>query len=163
MSSYYKETQHPVTEKWELALWLDDALGSHRYGVRFPSEPDKTYDPEKKKLETRESAIGRKEAKAPDVQKQSVTYRLSHTIECASASHEEPHLCKDRVIQAEVTVDLPSGAITVKKINAPSNRYGNQASSYSFINSDPEIARAIGWILIAAAEASEHTLAMKNV
>lgn len=37
MSSYKKETKHPISGHWETADWLDDYFGSHLYGVRFPS------------------------------------------------------------------------------------------------------------------------------
>lgn len=35
MSSYQRETKHPITGKWEVAWWLDDYFGSHHYGVKF--------------------------------------------------------------------------------------------------------------------------------
>lgn len=51
MSSYKRETKHPVTGKWEEAVWLDDYYGPHHYGVLFPD--GKAFDPEELKLETR--------------------------------------------------------------------------------------------------------------
>lgn len=44
MSSYKRWTLHPVKDEWEVAMWLDDALGPHLYGVMFDGD-DKTYDP----------------------------------------------------------------------------------------------------------------------
>ena len=35
MSSYQKQTQHPLTGAIENASWLDDYFGKHRYGVEF--------------------------------------------------------------------------------------------------------------------------------
>lgn len=52
MSSYTKLTKHPVTGKWEQAKWLDDEMGYHHYGVRFPD--GEMYDPETINLETKE-------------------------------------------------------------------------------------------------------------
>lgn len=47
MSTYTKETRNPVTGEWEIALWMDDHFGRHRYGVRFPDgdvfTPDDVY------------------------------------------------------------------------------------------------------------------------
>ena len=50
MSSYYLKTKHPLTDKWEKAMWIDDYFGSHHYGVKFSD--DSVWDPEKIKLET---------------------------------------------------------------------------------------------------------------
>jgi hypothetical protein len=36
MSSYTRSTQHPITGKIEVAEWLDDYFGSHKYGIKFP-------------------------------------------------------------------------------------------------------------------------------
>ena len=38
MSNYSAPTRHPVTGVIEMADWLDDHDGKHRYGVRFPSD-----------------------------------------------------------------------------------------------------------------------------
>lgn len=53
MSSYRKWTKHPVTDKWEVAYWLDDALGPHIYGVKFEGD-DKVYNPADLILQTDE-------------------------------------------------------------------------------------------------------------
>lgn len=37
MSSYTRITKHPRIKKFELAEWLDDYYGNHKYGVRFPN------------------------------------------------------------------------------------------------------------------------------
>ncbi|MES2224174.1 MAG: hypothetical protein V4469_04555 [Patescibacteria group bacterium] len=55
MSSYKNETKHPETGKWEIADWIDDHFGSHKYGVVFPSKPDVFYNPEEIDLKTRKS------------------------------------------------------------------------------------------------------------
>ena len=52
MSTYSKQTKHPITGEWHEATWIDDFYGRHRYGVRFPD--GETFNPEKTKLETRE-------------------------------------------------------------------------------------------------------------
>ena len=36
MSTYSKQTKHPVTGEWHEATWIDDFYGRHRYGVQFP-------------------------------------------------------------------------------------------------------------------------------
>lgn len=36
MSNYQQPTKHPETGRIEVADWLDDFFGRHRYGVRFP-------------------------------------------------------------------------------------------------------------------------------
>lgn len=56
MSSYYKDTKHPKTGKWQIAMWLDDYFGDHHYGVEFPD--GKVYDPRETTLETREPEAG---------------------------------------------------------------------------------------------------------
>lgn len=38
MSSYRRNTKHPLTGKVENAYWIDDLLGHHHYGVAFPSD-----------------------------------------------------------------------------------------------------------------------------
>jgi len=52
MSTYSKQTKHPVTGEWHEATWIDDFYGRHNYGVQFPDGG--TYNPEKTKLETRD-------------------------------------------------------------------------------------------------------------
>jgi hypothetical protein len=64
MSTYSRDTKHPVTGKWENATWFDDLFGNHHYGVVFPSDREKygkdlplrtiAFDPQKMELETRE-------------------------------------------------------------------------------------------------------------
>jgi len=44
MSNYYQNTKHPVTGKYEVAEWLDNYYGQHRYGVRV--KDGKVYNPE---------------------------------------------------------------------------------------------------------------------
>lgn len=36
MSSFKQLTKHPQTGEMQMAEWLDDYFGRHRYGVRFP-------------------------------------------------------------------------------------------------------------------------------
>lgn len=36
MSSYQRVTKHPETGEFQVADWLDDYFGRHRYGVKFP-------------------------------------------------------------------------------------------------------------------------------
>ena len=38
MSSFTRSTKHPKTGIEELASWLDNRFGHHRYGVFFPSD-----------------------------------------------------------------------------------------------------------------------------
>lgn len=42
MSNFARITKHPTTGKFELASWLDNYFGPHKYGVHFPSD-DFTY------------------------------------------------------------------------------------------------------------------------
>ena len=35
MSNYHADARHPETGETELAMWLDDYYGRHRYGVKF--------------------------------------------------------------------------------------------------------------------------------
>lgn len=51
MSTYARDTKHPITGEWERAVWLDDYFGPHHYGVEFPDGT--IIDPEDVKLETR--------------------------------------------------------------------------------------------------------------
>ena len=37
MSSFTRRARNPVTGEFELAWWIDDYFGRHRYGIRFPS------------------------------------------------------------------------------------------------------------------------------
>lgn len=41
MSTFNKQTKHPVTGEWEDATWYDDFFGRHGYGVVFPSDEAK--------------------------------------------------------------------------------------------------------------------------
>jgi len=43
MSTYIRRTRNPSTGQFEDALWIDDFFGRHRYGVRFPSRPARTW------------------------------------------------------------------------------------------------------------------------
>lgn len=52
MSNYKRLTLNPSTQEWEMATWIDDYYGSHRYGVEFPDGD--IYDPSKIELETKE-------------------------------------------------------------------------------------------------------------
>ena len=52
MSTYLKQTKHPITGEWHEATWIDDYYGRHRYGVQFPDGG--TYNPDTTKLETRD-------------------------------------------------------------------------------------------------------------
>ena len=38
MSTYIRLTKHPVTKKYEPAVWIDDYFGQHNYGVQFYGE-----------------------------------------------------------------------------------------------------------------------------
>lgn len=54
MSSFSRITKHPITGKWERAMWLDDYYGKHRYGVKFDNGdvfPGDDYDWETKEDE----------------------------------------------------------------------------------------------------------------
>ena len=53
MSTYSKQTKHPITGEWHEATWIDDFYGSHRYGVQFPD--GETFNPDNTKLETKEN------------------------------------------------------------------------------------------------------------
>lgn len=52
MSTYAMSTKHPVTGRWEDAIWMDDFYGPHNYGVKFPS--GEVFDPRVTECETRE-------------------------------------------------------------------------------------------------------------
>ncbi len=45
MSHFNAIARHPLTGKVEMALFMDDYYGRHRYGVRFPD--GSIFDPEK--------------------------------------------------------------------------------------------------------------------
>ena len=65
MSSYIAKTKHPITGKWQDALWLDDYYGRHHYGVLFDKSgkditldypkyfDEEAFDPEKINLLTK--------------------------------------------------------------------------------------------------------------
>lgn len=55
MSSYKKETKHPVTGVWEDALWIDDYFGHRKYGVKFSD--GSIFNPIEVKMETREKGL----------------------------------------------------------------------------------------------------------
>lgn len=50
MSHFSDYARHPKTGKIELANFIDDFFGKHRYGVRFPSD-NTTYDPDVHNIE----------------------------------------------------------------------------------------------------------------
>jgi len=52
MSTFNRLTKNLSTGKWEVATWIDDHFGRHKYGVKFPDGT--IIDPEKQELETRE-------------------------------------------------------------------------------------------------------------
>lgn len=54
MSHFYKETRHPETGEWQMALWIDDCFGKHLYGAKFPD--GKVFDPRVAKLDTKEES-----------------------------------------------------------------------------------------------------------
>lgn len=54
MSTYKRETKHPVTGEWSNATWLDDYFGNHKYGVKFDGD-DFVYDPRKHEFETKDN------------------------------------------------------------------------------------------------------------
>lgn len=37
MSTFNRYTKHPVTGKWENALWMDNYFDHYHYGVKFTS------------------------------------------------------------------------------------------------------------------------------
>jgi len=159
MSTYKKETLHPETKIWENATWIDDHFGNHNYGVQFSD--GKIYDPRAIELQTREGHIHPETTPAddgdiavPTMNKERVTYRVVHKIEETSASDDdEPKVCTGRTVEALVTIELPSGAITVDKVMHGQTR----GRDFHFAASDPHIVRAVGEILIAAANASKNT------
>lgn len=51
MSHYMKLTKHPIKGHWEMATWLDDYFGRHKYGVKFE---DKVFRASKHKFFTLE-------------------------------------------------------------------------------------------------------------
>jgi len=53
MSNFFKTTKHPVTGKFEEAIWLDGFFGGRRYGVQFPNGD--IFNAESYKFETKES------------------------------------------------------------------------------------------------------------
>lgn len=178
MSDYTKETKHPVTGKWEAAHWADNALGHHNYAVIFPSEPKKKYDPSKYDLETRESAervthicayngverYGRAKAcnfcdgkaaprtgkgstkKKTTVTQERVTYRVSVPMKVTASGESDK-------LEAVVTIEIPSGRITIEKTVGSS--YSNDKRNWHFAGSRNSVVRAVGEMLIAAADASE--------
>lgn len=143
MSTYTKQTKHPITNEWENALWIDDYYGSHNYGVQFSDK--KIYDPRATELETRESyGDAQSEDKAvPHMAKERVIYRVVHPTGEDS----------ERTVEALVTVELPSGRVTIDKVRNGSAR----GRDWHFAASTPEVVRAVGEVLIAAANASKNT------
>jgi hypothetical protein len=45
MSTFPRVTKHPITGKYEKAMWIDDYFGQHIYGVQFQSD-DKVWPTE---------------------------------------------------------------------------------------------------------------------
>lgn len=151
-----------------MAHWVDDALGRHNYAVIFPSEPEKKYDPRQYEMEQRlPTGVQHKIAVRHEVRtdtcdtgtgepmvvkKTAETYQIVQVIPCATASHEEPHVCKNREISTEVLVDLESMAVTIHKMNTPPLPHMYVDKAFVFEGSDPAIVRAIGEMLIAAAD-----------
>lgn len=35
MANYYRWTKHPKDKEFQVALWMDDYFGPHRYGIQF--------------------------------------------------------------------------------------------------------------------------------
>jgi len=55
MSTFFKQTKHPKTKEWQVATWMDDYYGKHRYGVKFPS--GEVFDPENTRLTTKDYKV----------------------------------------------------------------------------------------------------------
>lgn len=51
MSSFKRMTLNPMTDRYEMALWLNDYFGRHKYGVKFADGT--VYNPEVIKLKTK--------------------------------------------------------------------------------------------------------------
>jgi|GEM_PF-2637781 len=54
MSNYQMPTKHPITHKWEIADWIDDYFGGHKYGVKF-SNDKKVYRSDHYTWETKDT------------------------------------------------------------------------------------------------------------
>lgn len=56
MSNYVRSSRHPLTGEWDdNAQWIDNAFGSHEYGVRFSD--GEMFNPREHEIETREVLI----------------------------------------------------------------------------------------------------------
>lgn len=89
MSSYKKETQHPLTGKVEKANWLDDYFGSHKYGVHFPSD-DKVFMASEFQWETYYDEDGMTEvAKVSDIPKKVTVAMYDKGKRTLETKHED--------------------------------------------------------------------------
>lgn len=138
MSTYTRRTKHPVTGKWENAEWRDDALGHHKYGVIFPSEPEEIYDPKEYELNS----------DYPDeamIEKSSEVFNIVVPIIKNGK--------KSGNLQAQVAVDVSTGRITIDKTNGGRN--------WHFAGSVPQIVRAVGELLTMSADKADEVLTNK--
>lgn len=55
MSSFVKQTKHPITGQWQDAAWIDDYFGHHNYGVKFAD--GNVFDPRHHTLETNDDEV----------------------------------------------------------------------------------------------------------
>lgn len=62
MSNFVKTTKHPVTGKFEEAIWLDGFFGGRRYGVWFPDGD--IFNAESYKIKVKEKS--KKKSRAVD-------------------------------------------------------------------------------------------------
>lgn len=152
MSSYYKQTKHPQTGKWENAEWIDDYYGKHKYGVKFSDgyicNPDQIH------LETREE-VESNTLNTSDVivQKTKVAYTVKVPIAPQVAG-----TIAGNTLEATVTIDIPTGRITIQK--AGQFTRGN-TRDYNFIDSRNGIVEAVGKMLLEAARISREVITNK--
>lgn len=64
MSNYKALTKHPGTSEWEIADWIDNYFGPHRYGVKFV-DSDFIYNPEVHDLEVKKEKYDNDEKNNP--------------------------------------------------------------------------------------------------
>lgn len=63
MSSYETMSRHPITKKWQMAIWEDNFYALHHYGVNFGN--GEIFDPETTKIETRDPTPEELDAASP--------------------------------------------------------------------------------------------------
>ena len=122
MSSFIKQTRHPITGKWQEAIWIDDYFGHRNYGVAFKNEDGKQtiFDARKYEFETREISGDGKEVKKTHHADGRKDVRIE--VNMLDVNENDPATKKAKeVIEKEVIPKLANKVVTAVLVHTPTH------------------------------------------